>query len=580
MNSIQMKGAALIASAMLALTGCNSSDTTDTVNSPNPPSTPALTELEVTVDASYLLKGTKRTVINPGVNVLVASTGTLSDGSKTNVTHEVQWKLNDEDVALHQGTIHIPNDSSGVVTISSNHDSIESNVVSLNINSFPIESVSIVPNGQYHYQGSMQQYAAYGHYSDGTSADITPQVHWESSNNTSTVINEDGFAFSISSGSSDIVAKVEGVYSDPVSHVAEEEQVQTDSDVVGVVISNGHAVIEVENTFNYRAVAGFTNGDLRYVTDEVTWHSSDSLVASIEEGGQATGIKSGTTEISASLEDKVSDSGTLIVLGDAIHDSIAELFVSPDNATIAEGDSRRYVSRVIYHDGSTANVTDIVGWVSTNENVASMSSKGFATGVSQGSTQVYATLDGYEGKPVSLFVSNSAIDDITIEIDTHNMRVGTTKQLKAFAHNSDGTSEDITDIASWTAGNPSLLTVTNDGLASAHDAGFTTVYAALDGARSSSLPMYVNDSDILDLVLNPGKPIMEIGATVPAKVTVFYSDFSSEEVQDGVTWVSNNRDVVTVTSSGILQAQGTGTAEVTAMFEHAHSDQPIQVTVK
>ncbi|MCK6264542.1 Ig-like domain-containing protein [Vibrio sp. ZSDE26] len=578
MNGLRIKATAIIAGFMMVLTGCNSDEAT----SQSSPLTPALESIEVAVDANSLLKGTKKTVVNPGANLAVISTGSFSDGSTSDLTENVQWYVDDQAVIHENGKITIPSHANGLVTVNSKLNAVKSNTVTLEVNHLPLTSLTVMANGAQYEKGAMQQYTAQAIYVDGTSANVTDLVDWSSSNSSSTVINDEGFAFSIASGESGISASLAGIISDNViPHIATEEQVATDTDVVGVVISNGSATISVNDTFNYRAVAGFTNGDLRDVTDEVTWHSSEPSVADIVSNGTATGLKHGKTEVSASLGGQHSDPGALSVVGDNVHDTIADLWVSPDNATVAVGENRNYMSRVFYLDGTSENVTDLVGWVSTNETVANISSKGTATGLIEGETQIFATLDGFEGKPVTLNVGISDVVEITIGTTSQNLQTGKTKQLSAIAHYSDGTTEEITDIVTWNVGMPTTLAIDNSGLATGLKAGFSSIYVTLDGVRSATMLLYVSDSNILALDIAPAMPVMNIGNSVQAVATVFYSYTDYENVTNRSAWTSSNPSVVTVDrNTGFIVAKGTGTAEIHAVFDNTISDQPISVTVE
>ncbi len=568
----------MAASLMITLTGCNSEIT----SSANESLTPTLESIEVAVDASYLLKGSKKAIVNPGSKIVVASTGKFSDGSKADLTDDVQWLVNGQSVPQDEGKILIPTDVNGVVTISSVLNAIHSNSLALDVNHSPVASLTVMASGDFYDKGAMQQYAALATYVDGTSSDVTNLVEWASSNSDSTVINKEGFAFSVASGESGISASFAGLVSDnQISHTATQAQVETETDVVGVVISNGHTTVELGDTFNYQAVAGFTNGDLRYVTNEVDWHVNDVDVASIVQGGIATALNVGETEVWATFGGQTSESGTFIVVDDTEHDAIAELFVSPNNATLAVGESRPYYSSVFYRDGRYEDVTHLVEWVSTNEDAATISTTGMATALNLGVTEIFAILDGFEGTPVNLNVGTTLINEITVDIDSQNMNAGTTKQLRATAHYTDGTTEDITDLVSWSAGTSAVLTVDSTGLATAHDAGVSTLSATLDGIRSSVMLMYVSDVDILLLAVSPEAINMSVGESRQASAMVFYSMTDYEDVTQKSSWSTTNTSVVSVDRvTGLLVAQGPGTAEVRAVFNNVISDQPIFVTVE
>jgi hypothetical protein len=64
----------------------------------------------------------------------------------------------------------------------------------------------------------------------------------------------------------------------------------------------------------------------------------------------------------------------------------------PNTATIEVDAKQQYMATGTYSDASTADITSSVAWASSNIAVATIDSVGLATGVSDGSTDIKATL--------------------------------------------------------------------------------------------------------------------------------------------------------------------------------------------
>jgi hypothetical protein len=71
--------------------------------------------------------------------------------------------------------------------------------------------------------------------------------------------------------------------------------------------------------------------------------------------------------------------------------------VSPTNPTITNGTSQQFTATGTYSDGNTRNVTSQTTWTSSSSAVAVVNAGGLATGVSAGTTTIYATLAGQSG---------------------------------------------------------------------------------------------------------------------------------------------------------------------------------------
>jgi len=65
---------------------------------------------------------------------------------------------------------------------------------------------------------------------------------------------------------------------------------------------------------------------------------------------------------------------------------------SPANLTV--GLTEQFTATAIYSDGTTADISAKVTWVSSAPNVATISSSGLATGIGEGSTDITAAMSG------------------------------------------------------------------------------------------------------------------------------------------------------------------------------------------
>jgi hypothetical protein len=73
--------------------------------------------------------------------------------------------------------------------------------------------------------------------------------------------------------------------------------------------------------------------------------------------------------------------------------ALVSIAVTPTTATIALGRSQQYQAVGTYSDGSTQNVTALVGWSSTTTTVATVDGAGQASGVGQGATTLTANFE-------------------------------------------------------------------------------------------------------------------------------------------------------------------------------------------
>lgn len=123
------------------------------------------------------------------------------------------------------------------------------------------------------------------------------------------------------------------------------------------------------------------NNNLSYNT-QMTWSSSDSTIASVDNQGRVTGVKPGDAVITVTNADGTyTDSINILVI--EVEEQLA--------VDLNVGDSRRLTVDDL---ADTANVT----WSSDDSNVATVDSKGKVTAVAQGTT--YITVKDDQGNEI------------------------------------------------------------------------------------------------------------------------------------------------------------------------------------
>src|SRR6516162_5084372 len=160
--------------------------------------------------------------------------------------------------------------------------------------SVTLQSIQISPSAASISLGQNQQFTATGHYSDGSSKDITDSVTWASSNTGVATISGSGLATSHATGSATITAS-----SGNISATATLTVTATKVVLVSIVVTPADAVLLLGTLQQYTATGTFSDGSQQDITDSVTWSSSNDSVVSIAAGGLATAPALGSVTISA-----------------------------------------------------------------------------------------------------------------------------------------------------------------------------------------------------------------------------------------------------------------------------------------
>ncbi|NQE53422.1 Tk-subtilisin [ANME-1 cluster archaeon GoMg3.2] len=243
-----------------------------------------------------------------------------------------------------------------------------------------LELIAVTPETATIPKGLTRQYMATGTYSDASTADITSSVAWTSSATAVATINSEGLATGVGEGTTEITATLDSVVSDTATLTVTAPILQS------ITVMPNTATIEVDAKQQYMATGTYSDDSTAHITSSVAWASSDTTVASIDSEGLATGVGEGSTDITAT-SDSISDTATLTVTL-----ALKSIAVTPETASIPKGLTQQYMATGTYSDDSTANITSSVAWESSDTTVATIDSKGLATGVGEGSTEITATL--------------------------------------------------------------------------------------------------------------------------------------------------------------------------------------------
>ena len=173
--------------------------------------------------------------------------------------------------------------------------------------------------------------------------------------------------------------------------------------------------------------------------------------------------------------------------------TITALQIAPLNATVQPGVTQQYTATATYANNTTADVTSQVTWSTTLASVATISSGGLLTAGALGTATVKAQ-SGSVIASTSVTVTQKQVTSISIAplTQTLSLSIGpTTVQYTATATYKDGSTADITAIATWTSVPSSVASISSTGLATAATVGTATVTASSGGITSNTATVTV-----------------------------------------------------------------------------------------
>ncbi|MGE0495904.1 MAG: beta-propeller fold lactonase family protein [Vulcanimicrobiota bacterium] len=174
-------------------------------------------------------------------------------------------------------------------------------------------------------------------------------------------------------------------------------------------------------------------------------------------------------------------------------------------------------------------------------------------------------------------VGSSLVLTVTLELDpsgllitpaTFSLNPGGTRQLTASRGQTPVT-------AAWDSDTPNVASVDGNGLVTAHATGMATI-TATEGEDMATAVVTVTTSAVIDhLAVSPSSFTLTLGDTQQLTATLFYSDESSEDVTNQVSWMSLNPTAAMVSPTGLVSTVEGGMADIQATL----GDQQAMATV-
>jgi len=241
---------------------------------------------------------------------------------------------------------------------------------------------------------------------------------------------------------------------------------------------------------------------------------------------------------------------------------VASVQVAPPEANVIVGATVALTASA--YDASCNLLTGRkVFWAVADSNFATVSPTGVVTGRYVGTVPVAASV---EGKSAVAQVQVLPVPVVAVRVSppSRDLTVGQTAQLIAEPLDAQGNVLSGRSVA-WSSGRPDVATVSQTGFITALSPGNAIITATVEG-RSGVAAVTVSPAPVASVAVNPTSATLIVGQTLQLEAQP--RDAAGRPL-DGrtVTWSTNQTDVATVTSTGIVAAISPGTATITASSE-------------
>ncbi len=428
-----------------------------------------------------------------GDQLQYTATATFSDGSTQDVTNSTMWSMLSNTTFANAPFIS----STGGLAIG---ESLGANAVMASFNGFTpltsptltvdlsnLVSVAILPANPSIADHTQIQFSVMGTFNDGSTRDVSSlATNWMPSD------------FSVATNFATPQSLFKAVGLGPVtittsvgSFTPSTTLTVTNATLQSVALTPANASIEQTTKVNYIATGTFSDGSTQDLTDIMTWTIQDNTgAASVTAKGLVTGLSPGTITVNTNspfVFGSVPGSTPATVTAGTLQ-SIA---VKPATSFIVPGNTIQFSAVGTFSDGSTQDISILVGWSSsgtavspTASNVATLSS-GLATGQGIGDITITAKLGTISGTADLMVVSPAQVS-LAVTPTTASVAAGATTQLTATGTFIDGSTQDFTTLGNWSSSNATAATVGyQTGIVSGLAAGTSTITATLGSVSST-----------------------------------------------------------------------------------------------
>lgn len=297
------------------------------------------------------------------------------------------------------------------------------------------------------------------------------------------------------------------------------------------------------------------------VTDNVTWSSSNTSIATINANGMVTAKKSGTAVITAKTSNGYSDTCAVTIISE-----VESIQFTENNIALDIGNEKQLELIITPSDVPDANVTLTV----SDPSIVSLNSNGKIKALKAGTATITARTDNGKTATCKVTVNKAVPEKITVSPSSKTAYVGDSLTLTTQITPAEAANDNLT----WSSNQTSIATVDVNGKVTAKAAGAATITVKTSNGKTATCTITVKDVEATGVTVSSTAVTLEVDKTqaITAKV-------SPDKADQSVTWTSSNTSVAAVSSNGTITAKAVGTATITAKTTNGKTA-AVAVTVK
>lgn len=293
---------------------------------------------------------------------------------------------------------------------------------------------------------------------------------------------------------------------------------------------------------------------------KVTWSSSNTAIASVDNDGRVTAFGGGEATIFAKAGEKEAKCIVTVTV------PVASVSMNKETITLIEGESEVLVATIDPEDATDKTIT----WSSSNAQIAAVGDDGKVIAVKEGEATITAKAgDKSATCKVKVSAPYIPVSGISLNKSSLELKKGNSETLVATVSPNNATEPVVT----WNSSNESVAKVDQEGKVTALNSGTATITAKAGNYSATCevtvvIPVTGVTIDNLSLTLSKGASSKLVAKVYPEDAT-----------NKTVIWSSDNTGVATVTD-GTIVAVGGGVTEIRVKTQDGGFTATCTVTVQ
>lgn len=320
-----------------------------------------------------------------------------------------------------------------------------------------------------------------------------------------------------------------------------------------------------ENTLNMNAGSTFTlKATISPSTAEdktITWSSTSTGVASVNNNGVVKAVSNGTAIIKATSSNGKEAQCTVIVTT-----APTGITLSQNQLTLNIDDVYNLTANVLPKTASNKTVN----WTSSNQGVAYVDSSGKITAHSKGITTITASTSNNIKANCVVTVTDNA-KSVKLNYNEYTLERTSTFNLIATITPNNITNKNIR----WSTNNAAIATVDQTGKVTGINNGTAIITATTENGNLSATCIVKVITKVKSLTIIPSELNMNVNDFYTLKAEITPTNATDKKIK----WQSQNNTIATVSDTGIVRALQNGSTTIIASTSDGNVTTSIKVNV-